>query len=523
MADTAGRGQIAGPEAVKFLTRSQLPVATLKSIWTVADQPPSNFLDLPKFAVAVRLIQCMQNGQRGQGTNLATPPGVVMRPPMFEGVSGVQVPLPPEPHTPSPSPPPPLQSPPQQQQQQQPPPHRGSMTQQQQQGGSSRALTAQDPYGMGPSDFSRYEGVFQEYAKEDGFLYGGEAVALFSKSGIPQQALAAIWNMVDSPVDNRLDKIEFALAMHLIVCVSKKSMPLPPALPNSLVQFKQQQRMGQVAAPQPPPPPSAAAQHPPPPSHTAAAAAAASEASRTNEPPAPLATDAAAAAALSANAAAVLAQASQPPPLGAADGGMSISDAFEGLSSEPTTAEMMTPPPEPVAPTMMEPPAPPQPTAPETPAPEPMPQVSATAAVPPQPQVVGGGGMDSSSVPGIAAGAGAVAASASVPAAMSSSSGGTTGSELIQMRELLQKLQAENISLKAQLSGSSEEERDVQKELAITIAEVSRLSSVLTGLRQQVAAQKSKLADLTATLKSAKDNVGYVLRRGVYTRKTASS
>ena len=100
-------------------------------------------------------------------------------------------------------------------------------------GGSSRALAVQDPYMLTPTDRARFEEMFPNFAKEDGYVHGGEAVALFSKSGMPAPQLAAIWNMVDSPVDNRLDKLEFAMAMHLIVCVSKRNLPLPPSLPPS--------------------------------------------------------------------------------------------------------------------------------------------------------------------------------------------------------------------------------------------------------------------------------------------------
>ena len=73
-------------------------------------------------------------------------------------------------------------------------------------------------------------------------------------------SLKAIWTMVDSPVDNKLDALEFSLAMHLIVCVTKKGLPLPQggALPASLSrlvmerrQQQQQQQQQQLGAQQP--------------------------------------------------------------------------------------------------------------------------------------------------------------------------------------------------------------------------------------------------------------------------------
>jgi hypothetical protein len=95
---------------------------------------------------------------------------------------------------------------------------------------------------MTPQDRGRYETLFPQYAKPDGFVYGQEAVALFMKSGVNQTVLREIWNMVDTPVDNRLDPLEFAMAMHLIVCISKKNLPLPKGtLPHSLKVLKSQQ------------------------------------------------------------------------------------------------------------------------------------------------------------------------------------------------------------------------------------------------------------------------------------------
>jgi len=110
----------------------------------------------------------------------------------------------------------------------------------------SRALVGMDPYSMSPQERSRYESLFPKYAKVEtgtglSFVYGSEAVPLFMKSGVDATTLRDIWNMVDrNPVDNRLDKLEFALAMHLIVCASKKNLPIPSggALPNSLRALK---------------------------------------------------------------------------------------------------------------------------------------------------------------------------------------------------------------------------------------------------------------------------------------------
>lgn len=66
---------------------------------------------------------------------------------------------------------------------------------------------------------------------------------------------------------------------------------------------------------------------------------------------------------------------------------------------------------------------------------------------------------------------------------------------------MLQKLQAENISLKASLGTMTEEEKEVQKEIGATVAEIGKLSNELTTLRAQVLAAKSALLEAAAELK----------------------
>jgi hypothetical protein len=87
---------------------------------------------------------------------------------------------------------------------------------------------------------------------------------------------------------------------------------------------------------------------------------------------------------------------------------------------------------------------------------------------------------------------------------------GESNEELVKLRNALQKLQAENISLKAKMGTMTDEERDLQKELNATIAEVSTLSNELTKTRAQVLASKSRLLESTAELRAAQEKKGYV-------------
>jgi hypothetical protein len=82
---------------------------------------------------------------------------------------------------------------------------------------------------------------------------------------------------------------------------------------------------------------------------------------------------------------------------------------------------------------------------------------------------------------------------------------GESSVELKKLKDALQKLQAENISLKASMGSLSLEEQDTQKELNATIAEVTKLANDLTKTRAQVLASKSRLLQSTAELKAAKE------------------
>lgn len=77
--------------------------------------------------------------------------------------------------------------------------------------------------------------------------------------------------------------------------------------------------------------------------------------------------------------------------------------------------------------------------------------------------------------------------------------------ELDKLKGTLQKLQAENISLKAQLGSLTEEEKEVQKEVVATIHEIGGLSDELTGLRAEVHEAKSALLEATADLKASNE------------------
>lgn len=467
-ADIAKTGAIGGRDCVAFLSRSKLPVDILKSIWNMSDaNPKTNTLDRKKFFVAIRLIQLSQNGQSAQGPNLSCDPTAILRPPFFDGVTGVTL----QPFATAPTAPSPpkgdgsngeFQHQYQQQQHAPPSPPRPNAGPVPGQPSGNMALT-QDPYLMIPGEQVRYESLFPQYEK-DGFVYGKEAVELFTKSGLGKEVLRDIWNLVDNPVDNRLSKLEFAIAMHLIVCISKKNLPMPPSIPPSLNALKEKEGGviggtnvlgdggGGIQQQQP-------LQHPvsPKPMNGTGMPPGVAMSPPRNEPqilqpslqmgggPAPPMP--------SMHQRSFSSGGGNPPGImsigsGGAGGGltmMNISDAFAGMQGDGNTAPPVLP-----------------------------------AIKPPEQTSTG-------------------AVATSLPSGSSPSS---SKEELEKVQSVLQKLQAENISLKAQLGQCSEEEKQVRDEIARTVAEVGTLSQELTSLRSQVVDAKSSLIEASSELKA---------------------
>ena len=368
-------------------------------------------------------------------------------------------------------------------------------------GGASMALTVQDPYTMTPAEQQRYESLFPQYAKDDGFMYGAEAVSLFSKSGLNQTQLRDIWNLADQPVDNKLDKLEFAIAMHMIVCVSKKNLPMPKMLPMSLKALKQQ-----TPAPAPTPEPPTQMQQQPagPPSISA------TPSYNSQHPPA--------AAAAAGSFGGGMSDLQGPPPIVQA-GGQDISDAFEGLS---TTGGDLPPPTSsygalggggsfggPATGSNDPSGAGGLPTNSSSIG-QPSPNMAPTPATVPSPPLI-----RDQPPPSLSSAAGGTASLApeeppKTTESLAQSYDMTDSSgELVKLKGVLQKLQAENISLKAQLGTMSEEEKEVQKQVNATVAEIGELSNQLTTLRAQVLASKSRLLEATSELKAAQEKKGY--------------
>ncbi|ANB15458.1 Ede1p [Sugiyamaella lignohabitans] len=80
-----------------------------------------------------------------------------------------------------------------------------------------------------------YDSVFSAWdTKNIGFIGGEQAINIFGKSGLNREDLETIWNLCDPGNKGKLDKDEFAVAMHLIYR-RLNGYPLPSRLPPELI------------------------------------------------------------------------------------------------------------------------------------------------------------------------------------------------------------------------------------------------------------------------------------------------
>lgn len=322
-------------------------------------------------------------------------------------------------------------------------------------------LATQDPYTMTPAEQSRYEALFPQYAKEDNYVYGKEAVELFTKSGLDQPTLRTIWNMVDYPVDNKLSKLEFTIAMHLIVCVSKKNLPMPVVFPPSLKVLKDQEGASMGAG-----------DATPMANGTVGSGGSNIQNAYVSAPQQSFGMGVSGAGGM---------------------GGMSISDAFDNIQNNDRASTAGSD----ITPTTAHHSVVEQPYEGEKNRTMMMMQQQ-------QQQSVSQRQLQGFSVPPVVMPSFPTSPNNSAIQQSLSTGDASVSSidELKNLQSVLQKLQAENVSLKAQLGQFSDEETSVRKEITQTLSEITALSMELTTLRSQVADAKSSLIEATSELKA---------------------
>ncbi|KHJ91425.1 EF hand, partial [Oesophagostomum dentatum] len=80
----------------------------------------------------------------------------------------------------------------------------------------------------------KYDSIFESLSPIDGKLPGAKVRPVLLNSGLSPAILAKIWELADQDKDGQLDRIEMAVAMHLVYRALQNE-PVPPVLPRSLI------------------------------------------------------------------------------------------------------------------------------------------------------------------------------------------------------------------------------------------------------------------------------------------------
>ncbi|MBE7182168.1 MAG: hypothetical protein INR71_13365, partial [Terriglobus roseus] len=112
---------------------------------------------------------------------------------------------------------------------------------------------------IGPAEKSGFDTLFTRLdTLNAGSITGAQAVEFFSQSELPQESLAAIWDLATIRGQDQLNRDEFAVAMYLIRDQRGKAKPdLPARLPQNLIPPSLRGQVKPSIAPQPgfaPPP-----------------------------------------------------------------------------------------------------------------------------------------------------------------------------------------------------------------------------------------------------------------------------
>ncbi|TIB83245.1 hypothetical protein E3Q06_02990 [Wallemia mellicola] len=224
-------GLLSGDKARDVFIKSKLPFDVLGQIWNLADTQNRGSLDLTDFIIGMHFIQCYMNKTISQLPS-TLPPAVYEQ--ASAGRQRSQSPL--------------VSSPIQNQltggsQAGSPPPSRQVRFAAVGANDSPQSISAIPPVQTQPSEPAKitaeekksYDGFYDSLNPSgNGVLEADKAVDFFSKSGLPIEILANVWDLADVRKTGSLNKDEFAIAMYLIHgCLAGK--PLPSTLPDNLI------------------------------------------------------------------------------------------------------------------------------------------------------------------------------------------------------------------------------------------------------------------------------------------------
>ena len=210
--DINNQGYLTGSQAVSFFSQSGLDTSILRQIWSIADARQQSVLHQNEFYVAMRLLGMAQGGEMNLCMERLIQMGSMNLP--LARLQGY--PSPPTPVVGSSNP--------------NPPQSVGNGY-----GSGGRTENVGTSYMATEDEKRKYATLFTQYDNDrDGFIIGSEAVEIFQKSGLNRQILKTVWNISDVDQDHQLNMAEFSIAMHLIVCVSKRGLTMPTTLPEEL-------------------------------------------------------------------------------------------------------------------------------------------------------------------------------------------------------------------------------------------------------------------------------------------------
>ncbi|KAF2202304.1 hypothetical protein GQ43DRAFT_439804 [Delitschia confertaspora ATCC 74209] len=236
----AQSGILSGENAKQIFEKAKLPNETLGRIWNLADTEQRGALGVTEFIIAMHLLASCRTGALKQ-VPTTLPAG------LYEAASR-RGPIPPPPGRQRPDEP------------IAPIPRQFS--------GAAAQRTASPisrmPYGtppqsaqttgndwlISPQEKASYDNLFSKVDTVGrGFITGEQAVQFFSDSGLPEDILAAIWDLADINSEGQLSRDEFAVAMYLIRQQRKPGTPLPTTLPPNLVPLSMRNQLRQPSAP----------------------------------------------------------------------------------------------------------------------------------------------------------------------------------------------------------------------------------------------------------------------------------
>ncbi|CAD8092234.1 unnamed protein product [Paramecium sonneborni] len=228
--DPQGFGSVNDKESITFFKKSQLPSDKLKAIWVRAVQNTEKKLYTSEFFIMMKLIAYCQNGF--ELTDQLLSENKQVRLPVIDGF-----PLPQQ-AMPAPG----LDA----IQQQFPQSFQIPMAQQYQ---TAPVLNQQyykpplvqaaqqeisNQFDISNELYEKYNLHYQQQdKKQQGYIEGENAKAIFYKSELSAQVLKELWALVDTNQKGFLFKNEYIVAIHLISCC-RKNIPLPLVLPESL-------------------------------------------------------------------------------------------------------------------------------------------------------------------------------------------------------------------------------------------------------------------------------------------------